>query len=165
MRHGVAPGRDDQNNPFLNDDYNFFDAGVSLGIKWDLDFWKTNTDVDERKVRYLRMQSRLEKAMDSVRLLVKDKYHRYTERKNNLEASFDAKKAGRALLFLNLTNFKLGMGSGKDVFDSLSLHARVDGDYYKAIFEYNLAVVELLNAVGALKPDSITADRTTQRDQ
>ena len=165
VRHGVAPGRDDQNNPFLNDDYNFFDAGVSLGIKWDLDFWKTNTDVDERKVRYLRMQSRLEKAMDSVRLLVKDKYHRYTERKNNLEASFDAKKAGRALLFLNLTNFKLGMGSGKDVFDSLSLHARVDGDYYKAIFEYNLAVVELLNAVGALKPDSVTADRTTQHDQ
>ena len=59
VRHGVAPGRDDQNNPYLNDEYNFFDAGVSLGIKWDLDFWNTNNDVGERKLRYLRMQSRL----------------------------------------------------------------------------------------------------------
>ncbi len=155
VRHGVAPGRDNQDNPFLNDEYNFFDAGVSLGIKWDLDFWQTNNKVDERKVRYLRMQSRLEKVKDSVTLLVEDKYHRYTEKKNNLEASFEAKKAGRALLFLNLTNFKLGMGSGKDVFDSLSLHARVDGDYYKAIFDYNVAVVELLNAVGQLEPNSV----------
>jgi len=153
VRHGVAPGRDDQNNPYLNDEYNFFDAGVSLGIKWDLDFWNTNNDVGERKLRYLRMQSRLEKVLDSITLQVKDRYHRYTERKDNLDASFEAKKAGRALLFLNLTNFKLGMGSGKDVFDALSLHARVDGDYYKAIFEYNMAVVELLNAIGSLRPE------------
>ena len=45
------------------------------------------------------------------------------------------------------------MGSGKDVFDALSLHARVDGDYYRAIFEYNMAVVELLNAIGRLRPE------------
>ena len=153
VRHGVAPGRDDQNNPYLNDEYNFFDAGVSLGVKWDLDFWNTNNDVDERKIGYLRMQSRLEKVLDSITLLVKDRYYRYTERKNNLDTSFEAKKAGRALLFLNLTNFKLGMGSGKDVFDALSLHARVDGDYYRAIFEYNMAVVELLNAIGRLRPE------------
>lgn len=153
VRHGVAPGRDDQNNPYLNDEYNFFDAGVSLGVKWNLDFWNTNNDVDERKIRYLRMQSRLEKVLYSITLQVKDRYHRYTERKNNLDASFEAKKAGRALLFLNLTNFKLGMGSGKDVFDALSLHARVDGDYYRAIFEYNMAVVELLNAIGSLHPE------------
>jgi outer membrane protein TolC len=158
LRHGVAPGRDDQNNPYLNDEYNFFDAGVSLGIKWDLDFWQTNNRVDERKVGYLKMQSRLETVKNSVTLLVKDRYHRYKERKNNLEASFDAKKAGRALLFLNLTNFKLGIGSGKDVFDALSLHARVDGDYYKAIFDYNMAVIELLNVIGRLEPGVVPAD-------
>ena len=159
LRHGVAPGRDDQDNPFLNDEYNFFNAGVYLGIKWNLDFWQTHTDVDERRVGYLRMQSRLEKAKNAITLLVEDKYHRYMERKNNLEASFEAKKAGRALLFLNLTSFKLGIGSGKDVFDALSLNARVDGDYYKAIFDYNVAVVELLNAVGRLEPDSIAGYR------
>jgi outer membrane protein len=153
LRHAVAPGRDDQDNPYLNDDYNFFDAGVSLGVKWDLDFWNTRNDVDERKIRYLGMQSRLEKVLYSITLLVKDRYYRYTERKNNLDASFEAKKAGRALLFLNLANFKLGMGSGRDVFDALSLHARVDGDYYKAIFEYNMSVVELLNATGRLRPE------------
>ena len=70
-----------------------------------------------------------------------------------MESAFEAKKAGRALLFLNLTNFKLGMGSGRDVFDALSLHARVDGDYDMAIFDYNIAVAELLDVIGRLTPD------------
>ncbi len=154
LRHAVAPGREDQDNPFLDDDYNFFDAGLSLGIKWDLDFWKTKNSLSAGKLRYLKMKSRLNGALDSISLSVEEKYHRYTEKKDNLEASFEAKKAGRALLFLNLTNFKLGIGAGKDVFDALSLHARVDGEYFQAVFEYNMAVVELLNAVGKLTPDA-----------
>ena len=157
LRHAVAPGREDQDNPFLKDDYNYFDAGASLGVKWDLNFFQTDTGVKEHKVRYLRMKSLLERALDAVALQVKEKYHQYTEKKNSLDASFEAKKAGRALLFLNLTNFKLGMGSGKDVFDSLSLHARVDGEYYEAIFKYNMAVVELQDVIGMLKPEKFKA--------
>ena len=156
LRHAVAPGREKQNNPFLTDNFNFFDAGVALGLKWDLSFIQTNTEIKRQKVRYLRAKSQLNRVLNGVRLQVKDKYHRYKEKENNLEASFEAKKAGRALLFLNLTNFRLGMGSGKDVFDSLSLHARTDGDYYQAIFEFNMAVIELNDATGKLSPDNYT---------
>lgn len=154
VRHAVAPGRDNQDNPFLNDDFNFFDAGISLGLKWDLSFIQTNTDIKQQKVRYLKAKSRLSKIQNRVHLQVKDKYHRCIEKDNSMDASFEAKKAGRALLFLNLTNFKLGMGSGKDVFDSLSLHARTDGEYYQAIFEFNIATVELKEAAGKLSPDA-----------
>ena len=153
LRYAVAPGREKQHNPFLTDNFNFFDAGIALGLKWDLSFIQTNTEVKQQKVRYLRAKSQLNRVLNGVHLQVKDKYHRYKEKENNLEASFEAKKAGRALLFLNLTNFRLGMGSGKDVFDSLSLHARTDGDYYQAIFEFNMAVVELNDATGKLSPD------------
>ena len=154
LRHAVAPGREEQENPFVTDNFNFFDAGVALGLRWDLSFIQTNTEVKQQKVRYLKAKSRLNRVLDGVHLQVKDKYHRYQEKKNNLEASFEAKKAGRALLFLNLTNFKLGMGSGKDVFDSLSLHARTDGDYYQAIFQFNMAVVELNDTIGKLSPEA-----------
>ena len=153
VRQGVAPGRDDQDNPYLNDEYNFFDAGAALGIRWNLNFFQTNSEVNEKRVSYLRMKSRLQKVLNGIALKVKQKYHQYIERKNSLESAFEAKKAGRALLFLNLTNFKLGMGSGRDVFDALSLHARVDGDYDMAIFDYNMAVVELLDVIGKLAPN------------
>jgi outer membrane protein TolC len=153
VRHRVAPGRDDQDNPFLNDEYNFFDAGAALGIQWNLNMFQTNAGVNEKRVSYLRMKSRLQKVQNGIALKVKQKYHQYIERKNSLESAFEAKKAGRALLFLNMTNFKLGMGSGRDVFDALSLHARVDGDYDMAIFDYNIAVVELLDVIGQLTPD------------
>ena len=152
VQHGVAPGRENQDNPFLNDDFNFLNAGASFGIRWDLNFLQTDSGVQEKKVRYLRMKSRLQKALDGIALKVKAKYHQYIERNNSMEASFEAKKAGRALLFLNFTNFKMGMGSGRDVFDAVSLHARVDGDYYQAIFNYNTAVIELLDVVGNLVP-------------
>jgi outer membrane protein TolC len=159
VRHGVAPGREDQDNPYLNDEFNFFDAGASLGIRWDLNFFQTDASIREKKVGYLRMKSRLKKVVDGIALKVKEKYHQYIERKNGLEASFEAKKAGRALLFLNLTNFKLGMGSGRDVFDALSLHARVAGDYDIAIFDYNIAVVELLDVIGKLTPQEFSNSR------
>ena len=153
VRHRVAPGRDAQDNPYLNDEYNSFDAGASLGIRWDLNLFQTNAGINEKRVSYLRMKSRLQKVQNAIFLKVKQKYHQYIERENSLESAFEAKKAGRALLFLNMTNLKLGMGSGRDVFDALSLHARVDGDYAMAIFDYNIAVVELLDVIGQLAPD------------
>jgi len=156
LRHAVAPGRDNQDNPFLNDDFNYFNAGIALGLKWDLSFIQTNTGVKQQKVRFLKAKSRLDKVRNSILLKVKDKYHRTKEKEKSMDASFEAKKAGRALLFLNLTNFKLGVGSGKDVFDSLSLHARTDGEYDEAIFEFNMAVMELMDAAGKLTPEKFT---------
>ena len=71
-------------------------------------------------------------------------------KKDNLESSFDARKASRAILFLNLTNFKFGLGTGEDVFDALSVYARTAGNYFEAIFDSNMSVADLNSLIGDL---------------
>jgi hypothetical protein len=51
-------------------------------------------------------------------------------------------------LLLSLTNFKFGIGTGKDVFEGLSVYARTAGDYFETVYDYNIAVAELRAAAG-----------------
>jgi outer membrane protein TolC len=147
VRYAEAPGRPDLDNPFLDDDYNYFSAGGALAIKWDLNLFRKNATVQEKKATYLKMESRLREGVSGIALKVREKYHRVAEKKDGLEWSFEARKAGRALLVLSLTNFKFGIGSGKDLFDALSLYTRTSSDYYKAVYEYNMAVAELRSVI------------------
>src|SRR5262249_3606855 len=41
VRYAVAPNRDNQDNPFVKDDFNYFDGGLALGLRWKMDFWMT----------------------------------------------------------------------------------------------------------------------------
>ncbi|NWG75236.1 MAG: TolC family protein, partial [Rubrivivax sp.] len=148
LRYGTAPGREDQDSPFAKDDFNYDSFGGALGVKWDLNFLATNAAVEKQRVGYLKVRSQMRQGVEGIDLLVKEKYQRVKEYQANLETSFESRKAGRALLVVTLTNFKFGIGSGKDVFDALSVYARTAGDYHETVFDYNMAVLELKAAVG-----------------
>ena len=81
LRYAEAPGRKDQDNPFLNDDFNFFDGGAALAIKWDLSFLQTNTNLQRKKVQFLRMKNRLRQVLAYIAFQVKERYHQLMEKK------------------------------------------------------------------------------------
>ena len=144
----MASGRPDLDNPFLNDDFNFTEAGGALALKWDLNFFQTNAELQQKKASYLKTKSILEDGKASIALQVREKYYRVKQMQDNLEWSIESRKSGRGILVLSLTNFRFGIGTGKDVFDGLSVYARTAGDYYSAVFDYNIAVLELQSVVG-----------------
>jgi outer membrane protein len=148
IRYAVAPDRPDLDNPFLNDDFNFTEAGGALALKWDLNFFQIHAELQQKKASYLKTKSILEDGKASIALQVREKYYRVKEMQDNLEWSIESRKSGRGILVLSLTNFRFGIGTGKDVFDGLSVYARTAGDYYSAVFDYNIAVSELQNVVG-----------------
>ncbi len=148
FKSAVAPGRVDPDNPFLVDDFHDLSGGAALAVQWDLNLLQTNADVHQKKARAMKMKSTYRDGASGVALQVKDKYQRVKEKQANLDASLEARKAGRALLVLNLTNFKFGIGSGKDLFDALSLYARTAGEYFETVFDYNMAVAELQSVTG-----------------
>ena len=125
-------------------------------MKWDLNFFQTNAEVQKQRVRYRRMKSRLKELTAGISLRVKEKYHKLLEKKESLDSRFEAKKAGRSLLVLTLTNFRFGIGSGQDLFDALSIFARTTSKYFEAIFDYNMAIAEL-NGPRGVTPTRVTA--------
>ncbi len=152
LKYAVAPGREDQDNPFLNDEYNYFSAGAALAVKWNMNVLETRAEVAQKRTEYLSLQKQLEEAKQGIELKVKEAYAKVLETKGNLASSWESRKAGRALLILNFTNFKFGIGSGKDVFEGLSIYARTADDYYKAVYEFNMAVAKLNKLIGTLIP-------------
>ncbi|SFM48979.1 TolC family protein [Thermodesulforhabdus norvegica] len=150
VKYAVAPGREDQDNPFLNDEYNYFSAGAALAVKWNMNILETRAEVEQKRARYLSLERQLEEARRGIMVKVREAYEKVKETEKNLDSSWEARKAGRALLILNFTNFKFGIGSGKDVFDGLSIYARTAGQYYESVYDYNMAVAQLKQLTGQL---------------
>jgi outer membrane protein TolC len=148
VRYSVAPNRDDQENPFVRDDFNFFQAGMALGLRWKLDFWMTHAKEAERLAELAKAEVQKENATQGIELDIKRRYLEVQETQHKIEAAQTARKAARALLVTTLTNFGLGVGEGKDVFDSLALYTRMASDYYTAVRDYNIAAARLSQATG-----------------
>jgi outer membrane protein TolC len=148
IRQAEAPNRDDQNNPFVRDDFNYFNAGVAVGVRWQLDFWMTHAKVAERLAELSKVEIQKQQALSGIALDMQQRYLEVEETQQQIVEAQTARKAARGLLVTTLANFKLGIGEGKEVFESLGLYARIVGDYYTVIRNYNIAAARLSQAVG-----------------
>jgi outer membrane protein TolC len=148
VRYSVAPNRDDQDNPFVRDDFNYLQAGMALGLRWKLDFWMTHAKEAERLAELAKAEVQKENATQGIELDIKRRYLEVQETQQKIEAAQTARRSARALLLTTLANFGLGVGEGKDVFDSLGLYTRMMSEYYTAVRDYNIAVARLSQATG-----------------
>jgi outer membrane protein TolC len=148
FEYSVAPNRDDQDSPFAQD-FNFFRGpGIALGLRWQLDFWSTQAKVAERAAELNKVQVQKVSATSGIALDIQRRYWEVEEFRNKVKAAQQARKAVRALLVTTLTNFKLGVGEAKEVFEGLGLYIRVVSDYYKTIRDFNIAAAKLTQATG-----------------
>jgi outer membrane protein TolC len=148
IRYAVAPNRDDQDNPFVRDDFNFFNAGMALGLRWKLDFWMTRAKETERLAELAKAEAQKDNATQGIGLEIKRRYLEVHETQQKIDAAQTARKASRGLLVTTLANFSLGVGNAKDVFESLGLYTRMVSDYYTAVRDYNVAAARLSQATG-----------------
>jgi outer membrane protein len=148
LRYAVAPNREDQDNPFLRDDFNFFNGGMALGLRWRLDFWMTRAKVAEHVAELSKVEGQKETAASGIGLDVRRRYLEVQETQQKLEAAQTARRAARALMVSNLANFNLGIGEAKDIFESLGLYTRMASDYYMTVRDFNIAAAKLTQATG-----------------
>jgi outer membrane protein TolC len=148
VKGAIAPNRDDQKSPFAKDDFNFFNGGMALGLRWQLDFWMTRAKVAERMAEVAKVKAQKQNAETGIALDIRRRYLEVQENQQKLEAAQIARKAARALMVTSLANFTLGIGEAKDVFSNLGLYIRMASDYYKVIRDLNIAAARLSQATG-----------------
>jgi len=148
LRYAKAPNRDNQESPFAKDDFNFFEGGAVLGLRWQLDIWMTQAKVEERLAELAQVEAQKHSATSGVALDIQRRYLEVQETQQKIDAAQDARKAVRALLATTLANFELGIGEAKEVFENLGLYTRIVSEYYTAVRDYNLAAAKLTQATG-----------------
>jgi outer membrane protein len=148
VRYAKAPNRDSQESPFAKDDFNYFNGGAALGLRWQLDIWMTQAKVAERAAELSKVEVQKQNATSGIALDIQRRYLEVQETQQKMDAAQEARKAVRALLATTLANFELGLGEGKDVFENLGLYARIVSDYYTSVRDYNIAAAHLTQATG-----------------
>ncbi len=140
---GVAPNRDDQRNPFVRDDYNYFKADIALGLKWSLDFSLNSSRVRVAKAKLAKARAEKEAISDSLANTITNTYFKIKETEERVKLARQARKVSRTLLVTNLANFDFGIGEAKDLFESLFIYMRTVKNYFKKIYDYNIAIAQL----------------------
>lgn len=143
-----AESRADIDNPFLWDEDNLIRGGPFFGLRWKLDVATQLADIQAAEARAAEQAARLERARTGLPLEVRRAFARYEEAEASLSVARTARKTGRALSFTTAANFRLGIGEGREILEAYGLYARTLGEYYRAIFDFNMAVAELSEAVG-----------------
>jgi outer membrane protein TolC len=96
LRYAVAPNRDDQDNPFVKDEFNYFDGGLALGLRWKLDFWMTRAKEGERLAELSQVEIQKENATSGIHLDIRRRYLEVQEMQQKIEVAQSARRTARA---------------------------------------------------------------------
>jgi outer membrane protein TolC len=148
INYAMAPNRTDQKNPFVRDDYNYFEAGLTLGMRWLLDFSAISARIRSARAELNMSLEQKKRAALGFPVEVRKTYNDVIENKAKIDISQDERKAARGLMVLSLTNFELGIGEAKDLFEALFIYTKSLSSYLEAVRSYNLSLAMMSLVVG-----------------
>lgn len=148
VKFAGAPNRTKQDNPFAKDEFNFFEAGAAFGLRWDLSFFSTQANVQKKEAEMAQLREQKRSAELGLPVEAQKAYSDVITAKASIELSEESRRVARSLLVLSFTNFSLGVGEAKDLFEALGLYTRSASEYYRAVHGYNVALAKLSLVVG-----------------
>ncbi len=143
-----AEKRDRASNPWIQDEFNHFWAGVALGIKWHIDFGITRAKVAEEVAQYNRLQSTSQFAEANIPLQIQRSYLDLQAAEKSIATSKEAYASSKKWTVASLANYDFGVGPSKDIFDGLQQYAKMRTAYFQAIYNQKMALANLSYATG-----------------
>lgn len=142
---------DDFNNPF-----NFSRAGVGLQISGKLDFRTASGRIKKAKAEYFKSVYDKMIASKGLQLEVERSYLSAKRRQDDVKRARQAESMARQMMFLSKSNYEIGIGEEQDYTDALQLVLLTRGQYFQAVFEYNVAMADLEQKVGQVAYEQLT---------
>lgn len=134
---------DDYNDPF-----NFTRAGLGLELKGTIDFHGAYGRIKKARAEYHKA---VYERMIARRALTTDIRKAYLEAKRAKENVARTKKEwslANQMMFLSKVNLDIGLGDNDKYAEALKYMLVSRGSYFKAVFDYNMALAELEKRVG-----------------
>jgi outer membrane protein len=145
-----APSREQWNNSYIGDEFNHTYAGFFAGAKWHWDFGIGTGKVDQARAEYQKMLNTQDYARRNIPVEVMKDYQDAVE---SGKASTDYAQAvvgSRKWVVASFSNFDLGIGTARDMFDAIDRYGKNQGNYLESLYNYNIAMANLEYAVGQM---------------
>lgn len=127
----------------INNPFNYTQAGLGLEIRGNVDF-------HGGRARIKRLDSEYQKALvesslgrEGIALEVAQSYQEAKEALANVLRAEEKKKLARQMLFFSKSNQEIGVGDDQEYVDALQLVLLSRAEYYKSVFDLNVAYSKL----------------------
>ncbi len=151
LRYAMAPGRTDQRNPFVKDEFNFFNGGVFLGVRQSLEWHLLAADVDRAHAEYRALEVRVAGVQEGIRLDVHRAYLDYRRADRDLQDARQSRQLARQWLREARDDFEFDPQTIGELITAFETWARREQAYGQALYDFNLSVARLEKATGGLK--------------
>lgn len=142
---------DDYNDPF-----NYTRAGAGLQIKGNIDFHGAAARIKKARAEYYKASFEKLIARRGINLEVRKAYLNAKRLQEDLNRAKRAESIARQMTFLSKLNVDMGIGENQRYGDALKYLLLARGLYFKAVFDYNVAMADLSQKIGQAKYDKIT---------
>lgn len=142
-----APGRERLDISYIPDDFNHARMGVVLGAEWHLDMGIGRARLRKEEANYRKLLHTREFAEQNIPVEVAKHYQDVVEYKTAYEAYHEGASAARRWIVSSFTNFDMGLGTAKDMFDAIDRYGKNQGEYLLALYNYHVALARLDHAV------------------
>jgi outer membrane protein TolC len=138
-----AGNRDEQDNPWVNDDYNYARIGAEIGMRWDANLYRTGIDVSEALAAHRAALEQLEFVRSKVGVEVRRALREVQRTHALLDSVRTAFKAAKSRLRLVLDNWETGVGEVDEVLDAYEKYYRLRAEEPQREYDLNVALARL----------------------
>ncbi len=132
----------------FSDPMNYTRAGIGLQLKGTLDVHTSLSKIRQARSELFKTGVQRDYAEEGVELEVKEAYLDVQGARKAMARSEDAGTLSRQLLFLTQSNYDIGVGEARDLIEAFGAFLQQRGQYFEAVFNYNVAVAKLDQKVG-----------------
>ena len=138
-----AGNRDKQDNPWVDDKFNYSRIGAELGLKWDANLYRGGIEVSAALADHQALLEQLEVLRAKVGIEVRRSLAEARRTRALLDSARSALKAAKSRLRLVLDNWETGVGEVKDVIDAYGKYYRLRIEEPQSEYELNVALARL----------------------
>jgi len=146
--YAYAGNRDDQDNPWVKDDFNYTRIGAEVGVSWDANLHRSGIDVSEAAEEHRALLERLAALRAKVALDVRQALRAAARERDLLAAARASLKAAKSRLRLVLDTWETGLGEVPEVLDAYAKYYQLRAEEPQRELALNLALARLGYVLG-----------------
>ncbi len=150
FRAAATTGRYSQDNPYHGDRLRGSSLEAGVGVRLGLSFHQTKARVEQARAQASEVRFQLDAVRQLVLFEVEKAYRDLTTARAALDAARNAYRLSKEWLQMETVNFDLDLGDTENLVKAVRANLDLQAREYQAIYDYNLAVLKLLQSCGIL---------------
>jgi len=148
LRANLAPDRFNPENPFWQNNTNYFRPGILLGFDWNLELFGHRNEARLQDLELSKLESQVAPLTAQIEQQVREAYLRARRAQADVQEGEAALQASENWLRAELQTYDIGIGEINDVIDAFQANVSMEIEQLRNIAAFNEAVAEIDRRVG-----------------